>query len=248
MIAETPKSHRSAFCVELNESADKFERISFWYVRWEAYIFANLWFVWIVVFQFLYPAAKHSSDFFLNWLHMGILEVVLGLGLFLFPELLIIEREPGRSVIYMWKASFVVPIAFPHPEEPSFSVRRGYAQHLFKVAISEDGSEISYPKRSFRNDCSRYLALLTGALAIGAIAIRSIVSFDPQLSASPEIARQVWIVRAILVGLFAVFGWRLLFRSAIRHFYIWSPPSATNAPAAPAPHAESAEGAEEPAP
>ena len=54
---------------------------------------------------------------------------------------------------------------------------------------------------------------------IGAVAVRSVVSFDPQLSASPEIVRQVWIVRAVLAGLFAVIGWRLLFRSSIRHFY-----------------------------
>lgn len=213
MTASPTELRRSA------ETPDESGKRSFWYVRWEAYLFANLWFVWTAVFQFLYPTAKHSPAFFLNWLHMDILNIVLGLGLFFFPELLIIERESGRSVIHMWKASFVVPIAFPLPENPSFPVRRAYAEHLFKVAISKDGSEISYPKRSFRNDACRHLALLTGTLAIGAVAVRSVVSFDPQLSAIPEVARQVWIVRAILVGLFAVIGWRWLFRSSIRHFY-----------------------------
>ena len=203
----------------LDKTPDESGKRSFWYVRWEAYVFANLWFVWTAAFQLLYPTAKHSPAFFLNWLHMDILFIVLGLGLFFFPEMLIIEREPGRSVIHMWKASFVVPIAFPPPENPSFSVRKAYAEHLFKVAISKDGSEIDYPKRSFRNECCRFLALFTGALAIGAVAVRSVVSFDPQLSASPEIVRQVWIVRAVLAGLFAVIGWRLLFRSSIRHFY-----------------------------
>ena len=213
MIAEPTEPRRSA------ETPDESGKRSFWYVRWEAYVFANLWFVWTAVFQFLYPTAKHSSAFFLNWLHMDILFIVLGLGLFFFPELLIIERKPGRSVVHMWKASFVVPIASPLPENPPFSVRRAYAEHLFKVAISKDGSEISYPQRSFRNDACRHLALFTGALAIGSVAARSVVSLDPQLSAIPEIVRQVWIVRAILVGLFAVIGWRWLFRSSIRHFY-----------------------------
>ena len=213
MTAEPTEPRRSA------ETPEESGKRSFWYVRWEAYIFANLMFVWTVAFQFLYPTAKHSPAFFLNWLHMDILNIVLGLGLFFFPELLIIEREPGRSVIHMWKASFVVPIAFPLPEHPSFPVRRAYAEHLFKVAISKDGSEISYPNRSFRNDACRYLALFTGTLAIGAVAMRSVVSFDSQLSAIPEIVRQVWIVRAILVGLLAVIGWRWLFRSSIRHFY-----------------------------
>ena len=225
MTTETPEPKRPADCGRIAETPDESGKRSFWYVRWEAYIFANLWFVWTAAFQFLYPTAKHSPAFFLNWLHMHILFIVLGLGLLLFPELLIIEREPSRSVIHMWKASFVVPIASPFPENPPFSVRRAYAEHLFKVTISKDGSEIRYPKRSFRNECCRYLALSTGALAIGAVAVRSVVSFDPQLSASPEIARQVWIVRAILLGLFAVFGWRLLFRSSIRHFYTWSPPA-----------------------
>lgn len=219
MTAEMPEPKSSTKCGGIDKTPDGSGKRSFWYVRWEEYVFANLWFVWTAAFQFLYPAAKHSPAFFVNWLHMDILFIVLGLGLFLFPEMLVIEREPGRSIIHMWKGSFVVPIAFPHPENPSFPVRRGYAEHLFKVAISEDGSEITYPKRSFRNECCRYLALFTGALAIGAVAVRSVVSFDPQLSASPEIVRQVWIVRAVLAGLFAVIGWRLLFRSSIRHFY-----------------------------
>ena len=197
-------------------------RKSFWYVRGEAYYFSIVIFVYVAVLQFHYPLAKHSPIFLLNWLYMSLTTIVMGMGLFLFPELLIIERSPAQTVVYMWSASFVVPLGTSYMENPAFSIRRRYAEHLFRIRISDNGSEILYPKRSIQSDCCRYFSIFAGILAVGIVLMKSVGCVDHTISLPPDISMRMRIVNAMLFSVLMILGWRLLFRSSIRHLYAFN--------------------------